>query len=57
MSKIGHTAIIVDQTNILLDLHQGPILGYNCAQYEWDLFIHVWERAVERFHILSIWKT
>ena len=46
-SKIGRTAAILDQTKILLDVHQGPIIGHDCAQYEWDPFIHVWERAAE----------
>ena len=40
---------ILDQTKILLDVHQGPVIGHNCAQYEWDLIIHVWERASEWF--------
>ena len=46
-TKIGPTAAILDRTKILLDVHQGPTIGHNCAQYEWDPFIHVWERAAE----------
>ena len=48
--KIGCTAAILDQTKILLDMHQGPIIGHNCmncARYEWNLFIHVLELAAE----------
>merc|ERR1711893_498370 len=33
-SKIGRMAAILDRTKILLDLHQGPIMCNNCAQYE-----------------------
>ena len=33
-SKIGCTAAILDLTKILLDVHQGPIIGHDCAQYE-----------------------
>merc|ERR1711893_462164 len=40
-SKIGHMAAILDWTKILLDVHQGPITGNNCAQYESDPFVHV----------------
>ena len=40
---------ILDRTKILLDVHQGPIIGHDCAQYEWNPFIHVWERAAECF--------
>ena len=47
-SKIGRTAAISDLTKILLDVHQGPIIGHDCAQYEWNPFIHVWERAMDR---------
>ena len=33
-TKIGPTAAILDRTKILLDVHQGPIIGNYCAQYE-----------------------
>ena len=49
-SKISRRAAILDQTKILLDMHQGPIIGHNCmncARYEWNLFIHVLELAAE----------
>ena len=48
-SKIGRMAAILDLTKILLDVHQGPIIGHDCAQYEWNPMIHVWERAAEWF--------
>ena len=39
----------------IFDLHQGLMIGHDCAPYEWDPFIHVWERAMEWFpYILSI---
>ena len=47
--KIGPTAAILDFSKILLDVHQGPIIGHNCAQYEWNPFIHVWDPAAESF--------
>ena len=33
-TKIGPTAAILNLTKKLLDLHQGPIIGHNCALYE-----------------------
>ena len=48
-SKIDRKAAILERTKILLDVHQGPIIGHYCAQYKWDPIIHVWERAVEWF--------
>ena len=45
-SKIGRMAAILYPTKILLDVHQGPIIG---PQYEWNPMIHVWERAAEWF--------
>ena len=33
-SKIGRMAAILDLTKILLEVHQGPIIGHGCAQYE-----------------------
>ena len=29
--KIGRMAAILDLTKILLDVHQGPIIGHDCA--------------------------
>ena len=46
--KIGPTAAILDRTKILLDVHQGPITCHNCAKYERDPLIHVWDMAVDR---------
>ena len=48
-SKIGPTAIILDRTKILLHVHQGPTISHDCAQYEWNPFIHVWDSAAESF--------
>ena len=33
-SKMGGMAAILDQTKILLEVHQGPITGHTSAQYE-----------------------
>ena len=33
-TKIGPMAAILDQTKKLLDVHQGPIIGHECSQYE-----------------------
>ena len=35
-SKISCTAAILDLTTMLLDVHQGPIIGHDCVQYEWN---------------------
>ena len=42
-------AAILDRTKILFDVHQGLMIGHDCAQYEWDPFIHVWEWTAEWF--------
>ena len=49
-------AAILDQTKIFLDMHQGLIIGHDCAQYEWNPFIHVWERAAELFPYVKYMK-
>ena len=46
-NEIGPLAAILDRTKILFDVHQGLMIGHDCAQYEWDPFIHVWELAAE----------
>ena len=40
-SKIGRTMAILDQTKMLLDVHEGPIIGHDCDQYERGPFTHV----------------
>ena len=48
-TEIEATAAILDQTKILLDLLQGPIIGHKCAQYEQDPLTPVLELAAEWF--------
>ena len=47
-SEACYRSIIVAPLKILLDVHEGSIIGNYCAQYEWNLFSHVWVLAAER---------
>ena len=35
------------RSEILNDVHQGPIIVHNCAQYQLNPFIHVWDLVAE----------